>query len=34
MSHELVGLTKDELQKYYFSKDPELVDVLDPFLGL
>ncbi|MCQ2592218.1 MAG: phosphoribosyltransferase [Treponema sp.] len=34
MSHELVGLTKEELQKYYFKDDPELIDVLDPFLGL
>ena len=34
MSHELVGLTKDELQKYYYDVDPELKDVLDPYLGL
>jgi hypothetical protein len=25
MSHELVGLTKEELEKHYFSQDPELV---------
>ena len=34
MSHELVGLTKDELNEYYYKDDPELKDVLDPFLGL
>ncbi len=34
MSHELVGLSKEELQKYYYDVDPELKDVLDPFLGL
>ncbi len=33
MSHELVGLTKEELQEYYFKDDPELIQVLDPFLG-
>ena len=33
MSHELVGLTKEELQEYYFKDDPELIEVLDPFLG-
>ena len=33
MSHELVGLTKKELQEYYFKDDPELIEVLDPFLG-
>ena len=34
MSNELVGLTKDELNEYYYKDDPELKDVLDPFLGL
>ena len=33
MSHELVGLTKDELNEYYFKDDPELQEVLDPYLG-
>ena len=33
MSHELVGLSKKELQEYYFKDDPELIEVLDPFLG-
>jgi len=28
MSHELVGLSKAELEKYYFERDPELRDVL------
>ncbi len=33
MSHELVGLSKKELQEYYFKDDPELIDVLSPYLG-
>ena len=33
MSHELVGLSKKELEEYYFKDDPELIQVLDPFLG-
>lgn len=33
MSHELVGLTKEELDEYYFKKDAELKEVLGPFLG-
>ena len=33
MSHELVGLSKKELEEYYFKDDPELVDVLSPYLG-
>ena len=33
MSHELVGLSKKELEEYYFKNDPELIDVLEPFLG-
>ena len=33
MSHELVGLSKEELQKYYYDADPQLKDVLSPYLG-
>ena len=33
MSQELVGLSKEELEKYYFKDDPELIEVLDPYLG-
>lgn len=33
MSHELVGLSKEELQKYYYDVDPQLKDVLSPYLG-
>lgn len=33
MSHELVGLTPEELQKYYYDVDPELKDVIGPYLG-
>ncbi len=33
MSHELVGLSKEELENYYFKNDPELIEVLDPYLG-
>ncbi|MDR2535825.1 MAG: phosphoribosyltransferase [Treponema sp.] len=29
MSHELVGLTQQELQEYYFTQDPELQTVLN-----
>lgn len=32
MSHELVGLTNEELEEYYFSKDPELRKVLEPLV--
>jgi hypoxanthine phosphoribosyltransferase len=28
MSHELVGLKPDELEQYYYSRDPELRDVM------
>jgi hypoxanthine phosphoribosyltransferase len=28
MSHELVGLSAEELEKYYYAEDPELRDVL------
>ncbi|MFP4365089.1 MAG: phosphoribosyltransferase [Spirochaetia bacterium] len=31
MSHELTGLTKDELEHYYFSEDPELREALHMF---
>ena len=34
MSHELVGLSEKELEEYYYSEDPELRDVLGPYLGL
>ena len=33
MSHELVGLTQEELQKNYYEKDPELKEILGPILG-
>ncbi len=33
MSHELVGLSKKELEEYYFKDDPELINVLSPYLG-
>ncbi|MCR5386958.1 MAG: phosphoribosyltransferase [Treponema sp.] len=29
MSHELVGLSKEDLEEYYYKDDPELKDVLD-----
>jgi hypoxanthine phosphoribosyltransferase len=29
MSHELIGLSEEELEKYYFRQDPELRNVLD-----
>ena len=29
MSHELVGLTKEELETYYYKHDPELKQILD-----
>ena len=32
MSHELVGLTQEELQKNYYEKDPELKEILGPIL--
>jgi len=31
MSHELVGLTNEELEKNYYAQDPELRDVLGPY---
>lgn len=33
MSHELVGLETAELEEYYYKDDPELKDVLGPYLG-
>lgn len=33
MSHELVGLTGAELEKYYYDDDPALRDILSPYLG-
>ena len=32
MSHELVGLSKEELEELYYKQDPELRAVLDPVL--
>ncbi len=32
MSHELVGLSDEELEEYYYKDDPELRDVLDNIL--
>lgn len=31
MSHELVGLTLEEREKYYYSQDSELKEILEPF---
>lgn len=33
-SHELVGLKKEELEEHYYKNDPELRDILDPYLGI
>lgn len=33
MSHELVGLSKQELEEHYFKDDPELRPILEPLLG-
>lgn len=33
LSHELVGLKKEELEEYYYKQDPELKDILSPYLG-
>ncbi len=33
MSHELVGLTKEELEEHYFKQDPELRDAFKPIMG-
>ncbi|MDR2370509.1 MAG: phosphoribosyltransferase [Treponema sp.] len=32
MSHELVGLSREELEKYYYGHDPELREALDGIL--
>lgn len=32
-SHELVGLTSEEREKYYYNDDPELRDVLEPLFN-
>ena len=29
MSHELIGLSKEDLEENYFKQDPELREVLD-----
>ena len=31
MSHELVGLKKEELEEYYYKQDEELRGILGPF---
>lgn len=31
LSHELVGLTTEELEEYYFKNDPELREILGPY---
>ena len=33
MSHELVGLSNEELEENYYKKDPTLREVLSPYLG-
>ncbi len=33
MSHELVGLSKEELEKYYYKDESELRNILGPYLG-
>lgn len=33
MSHELVGLSKDELEEYYYKEDPELREIFDFIKG-
>lgn len=33
LSHELVGLSKEELEEYYFKNDGELRPILEPLLG-
>jgi hypothetical protein len=32
MSHELVGLSREELEEYYYKHDPELREALDGIL--
>jgi hypothetical protein len=29
MSHELIGLSQQELEEYYFKEDPELKEVFE-----
>ena len=29
MSHELIGLSKEELEEHYFKQDPELREVFE-----
>ncbi|HWP67712.1 MAG TPA: phosphoribosyltransferase family protein, partial [Rectinemataceae bacterium] len=33
MSHELVGLTREEAEKYYLSEDPELAEAMRMITG-
>lgn len=33
MSHELAGLTREELEEYYYKEDPALREVFDPIMG-
>ena len=33
MSHELVGLSEEELDQNYYKQDPELKSVLGLYLG-
>lgn len=33
LSHELVGLTAEEREQYYYASDPELRDVLEPLFS-
>lgn len=33
MNHELVGLSQEELEEYYYKDDPELRDVLGPLFS-
>lgn len=33
LSHELVGLSEEELEQYYYKQDPELKSILGPYLG-
>lgn len=32
MSHELVGLSKEDLEEHYFKDDPELRNILEPLM--
>jgi hypoxanthine phosphoribosyltransferase len=34
LSHELVGLSQDELERFYYAQDPELRPVLNDILGM